>query len=195
MLDMLNSNTWMVLTYAVVAALAAFTGIREQSAQASHRTLDLVPAFWFLTSTLFLTMAIAHACELGGAVADYARRGAYNDGWYDARSSLQVIAVGAVAVLWAIVTLLALWRIPERRRRYLPITIAITTLLCFSAIRLVSLHVVDTVLYRRNLQGVRVGVVVEFVLVAVAALVIDWGRRRAGRTRRLRRNLVEHCAS
>ncbi len=120
MLEAFNTNTWMVAAYIVVAALACLTGLREQSVQRTRHASELLPVFWFLTSALFISMAIAHAGELGGAAADYARSGAYADGWYESRRSIQVVVVAVVAVLWALATLVALWRIPERRRRYPP---------------------------------------------------------------------------
>jgi hypothetical protein len=178
MLEAFNTNTWMVAVYLVAAALACLTGLREQSAQRALRTTDLLPVFWFLTSALFGSMAIAHAGGLGGAVAEYARSGAYADGWYESRRPIQVVVVGAVALIWAVVTLLALWRIPERRRRYLPMTIATTTLMCFPVIRLVSLHHVDTLLYRRSIEGLGIGVIIEFGLLAIVALAAGSARRR-----------------
>ena len=191
MLEAFNTNTWMVAAYIVVAALACLTGLREQSVQRTRHATELLPVFWFLTSALFISMAIAHAGELGGAAADYARSGAYADGWYESRRSIQVVVVAVVAVLWALATLVALWRIPERRRRYLPMTIATTTLMCFSVIRLVSLHHVDTLLYRRSIEGLRIGVIVEFFLVALAAVIIDWARRHVRRTPQPQPGLVE----
>ena len=191
MLEALNSNSWMVAAYIFVASLACLTGSREHSAQRGRHSTHLLPVFWYLTSALFVSMAIAHAGELGGAVADYARSGAYAEGWYESRRSIQVVVVVVVAALWALATVLALWRIPERRRRYLPMTIATTTLMCFSAIRLVSLHHVDTLLYRRSIEGLRIGVLIEFFLVSVAVVIIDWARRSLHRTRQPQHELVE----
>lgn len=185
MLEGLNSNAWIVTAYLVVASIALLTGLREQFARRAAGNDVLLPWFWFLSSVLFVSMSIAHAGELGGAAADYARRGAHEDGWYEARRSAQAAAVGILASVWAIVTLLALWRIPERRRRYLPPTIAITTLLCYSAIRLISLHHVDTLLYRRNVQGAGVGVLVELSMLVVLALISLWARHRTRRLARL----------
>ena len=177
MLEAFNSNTWVVAAYLLAAALACLTGLSERSAKQAHQNATLLPAFWFLTSVLFLSIAIAGAGELGKTLTGFARSGAYADGWYESRGSLQVVIVAVISLLWAILTLLALWRIPERRRRYLPMTLATATLMCFSAIRLVSLHQVDTLLYRRSVEGLRVGVIIELLLVTVAAVIINRARR------------------
>lgn len=195
MLEAFNTNTWMVVAYILVAVLACLTGLSERSAQRLHHTTDLLPMFWYLVSALFVSMAIAHAGELGGAVADYARSGAYSDGWYESRRSVQVAVVVGVAMLWALATVVALWRIPARRRRYLPMTIVTSTLMFFSVIRLVSLHRVDTLLYRRSIEGLRIGVMIEIFLVTVAAVITDWARRSQRSTVQPQREQVHDRSS
>ena len=58
-----------------------------------------------------------------------------------------------------------------RDARYLPHVILLSTILAFAAIRLVSLHQVDTVLYRRDVAGVRIVALVELGLLAATVLV------------------------
>jgi hypothetical protein len=72
------------------------------------------------------------------------------------------------------VVVVALWRVPERRRRYLPMAIVSFSLMCYAGIRVVSLHQVDTVLYRRHIAGAKVGSVVEILGIATAIVVTSW---------------------
>jgi hypothetical protein len=65
----------------------------------------------------------------------------------------------------------ALWRVPARRRRYLPAALAVFTLMCFIGVRLISLHQIDAVMYRRDLAGARFGAVAELAILAVAVLL------------------------
>lgn len=62
----------------------------------------------------------------------------------------------------------AIWRVPERRRRYLPAAIVVSSLICFAAIRMVSLHYVDALLYNHPIVGVRIGSIVELGLTTLA---------------------------
>jgi hypothetical protein len=46
--------------------------------------------------------------------------------------------------------------------------------MCFAGIRIISLHQVDAVLYRRHIGGAKVGSVVEFLGLATAIAVTSW---------------------
>ena len=78
-LEAFNTNTWVVAAYLLAAALACLTGLRERSAKQAQQNATLLPAFWFLTSALFLSIAIAHAGELGGSLTGNAATGREND--------------------------------------------------------------------------------------------------------------------
>ena len=52
--------------------------------------------------------------------------------------------------------------------------IAISGLVCFAAIRLVSLHQVDTLLYRRDFGGVHIVAIVETIGIALVVLSTLW---------------------
>jgi hypothetical protein len=96
--------------------------------------------------------------------------------------------VGLVGAGWFVAVSVACLRTPERRRRYLPMGLAVVTLAAFVAIRLVSLHQVDSVLYRRHIEGVRVGTLIELSLLLLTSVVTCWvpgptsGRSRDARS-------------
>ena len=70
--------------------------------------------------------------------------------------------------------MVAVWRVPERRRRYLPAALVVFTLVCFAGIRIISLHQVDTLLYNRPIRGVRIVAIVELTGVALTILATYW---------------------
>lgn len=168
----LNSNWWQVTTYCIVAMLAVGAAIWERQLLRSGDRRDLWPLFWAMTAVVLLTMAIGHAGDLGDLIADYGRRSATSDGWYETRRTAQTTAVAVVGSVWAVVTAVAVWRFPERRRRYLPMAVVTFGLMCFAAIRVISLHQVDSLLYRRDIAGVRIGVLAELSGLAAAAAAI-----------------------
>ena len=175
----LDSNGLRVAGYAVVGLAAFVAGLREQ--RRSHANPNLWPTFWFLTAGLLLVMAVGRAGNIADVAADIGRRQAVAEGWYANRRKYQAIVVGLVAATWFVMIVVALWRVPERRRRYLPMAFISFTLVCFAGIRTVSLHQVDSLLYRRHLAGAKFGAVLELILLSIAFAVTFWQPRSTWR--------------
>ena len=154
---------------ASLTALAAFASEHRQRRRTSNRTLW--PPFWLLQAALLAAMGLAMAADAADALTDLARERARAESWYLDRRSLQVPIVAAIAAVWIASNVLAIWRVPPRRRRYLPPTALIGSVITFAAIRTVSLHHIDTLLYRRDLLGVRIVSVVEIALLVVVTMV------------------------
>ena len=175
MRELIDSGTLRSAGYFVLAALAIVAALREHTSVDRER-LQLWPRYWVWTALLLLVVGIAHAGELGEVLASLGRREARAAGWYDARRKVQALAVLAVSAGWCITVLVAIWRVPPRRRRYLPSAIAVFTLIAFIAVRVVSLHQIDALLYRRGVHGVRFVSLVELTLLAVAgaSIVARW---------------------
>jgi len=172
MLRWLDSNSLRVAGYTAAAAAAFLAGRRERPLVRANP--DLWPAFWFLTAGLFLLMALGRAFDFAGVATDLGRSEAVSHGWYANRRKFQAAVVAALGAIWFVSVVVALWRVPERRRRYLPMAIVAFSLMCFAGIRIVSLHQVDGLLYRRHIAGAKVGSVVEFVGLVTAIAVTSW---------------------
>lgn len=199
MVDLADSNWLRVLAYVLTAAFAAMARVRERR-RAPHAD-DVWPPFWLLTSGFLLAMAIGRLGDLGNLLADLGRTQVTDRGWYAQRRTLQAAIVATVAGVWFILVALAVWRVPERRRRYLPMSATMVTLAAFAAIRVVSLHQVDAVLYHRRVVGVRWASALELMLLAVAVGVTTWiPRPRVVETpptashQEAERQLTEHSA-
>jgi uncharacterized membrane protein YeaQ/YmgE (transglycosylase-associated protein family) len=134
-----------------------------------------------MTAAVLLAMAVGRAGGIAEWIADLARSEARGEGWYDTRRRYQAVVVGAIGAAWGFSVLTACWRIPERRRRYLPMMIIVMTIGAYVAIRMVSLHQVDSLLYRRDLLGMRIGTLTEYaVLVAAGGCTFWTPTRRLG---------------
>lgn len=171
MLGGLNNSTWPVVLMASVAAVCVAVGCREVVSVRRQHVAVLWPTFWFTTAILLAVMAFGQASDVGDLIADVGRREALSNDWYESRRSTQTIIVAVVAALWAITALVAIWRVPERRRRYLPMALIVFSLVCFGAIRVVSLHQIDGLLYRRHIGELQIGRFVELVGLSLALIV------------------------
>lgn len=184
MASFLDSGDLRVFAYAIAAVACLLAGWRERRSP-ELQALDLWPAFWTLCAVLLATMAIARATDLAEALTDLARSSARSSGWYAARRPLQGAVVGGLSLFWVASVGTAIWRVPERRRRYLPTAIAVFSLICFAGVRLISFHYADTVLYRYPIAGVHIASIIELSLNGYAALAAGWRAwlpsRRLGR--------------
>lgn len=189
MLTLLDDGAVRGLGYLLVACVALAHGLRER-ARVPDPEPDWWPTYWWCAAGVLLTLSLAVGGSLGDWLAELGRARARSGGWYDARRTLQATAVGGIAVGWVAGVLLAIWRVPPRRRRYLPHATVVSALLAFAGARAVSLHQLDALLYRRELAGVRVVAWVEVVLLLVALVVGPSAARREtprrARTTRLR---------
>lgn len=167
---------------ASLSSLALFVSERNQCRRKANSTLW--PTFWLLQSALLAAMGLALAGDAADTLTEVARERARADSWYLDRRSLQVPVVAAIASVWMASTIAAIWRVPARRRRYLPPAVLVGSVVTFAAIRAVSLHHVDTLLYRRDLLGVRFVAVVEIALLVTVTLVTLAAIRPVERTHR-----------
>ena len=179
----LGSSWCIVGAYILVSILTLILGSVEVARRRGGSEGHLWPAFWFGTTILLLAMAVGRAGDLGGLLADFGRRQARSEGWYQTRRSLQAVVVGSIAAVWAVAVIIAIWRVPERRRRYLPPALLVFTLVCFAGIRIISLHQIDAVLLRRDLAGAPIGIIIEHIVLlaiftASLTMLVSSVRRR-----------------
>jgi hypothetical protein len=171
-LGWLDSDGVRVAAYLFATAVALTTWWRERRRAASNRALW--PAFWLLTAAVFAVMAVGRATDLSDLITRLGRDQAYAGGWYEHRRRIQAAAVVVVGAAWVVTVAIAVWRVPARRRRYLPAFIAQFTLVCFVGVRMISLHQVDSLMYRRDIAGAQVGTLVELALLAIAVVLTAW---------------------
>jgi hypothetical protein len=180
MVGWMDSDGVRVAGYLAVALASVVAGLREHRRARSHPALW--PTFWYLTALLFAALAGARAGHVAELIADVGREQAAAAGWYAHRRQYQALAVGSVAMVWFIVIAVSLWRVPERRRRYLPMALVSFTIVCYAGIRMVSLHQIDSLLYRTYIRNTKVGAVIEVTLLVAALLLVFWHPRARSRS-------------
>jgi len=173
-ITLVNSSGLRTLGYLLAAAAAFVAGIREHRS----RTVGAAawPAFWFGAGGILLAMAVARGTDIGGFLADAGRRSARSGGWYNRRRRFQANLIAALGAALVIATAVAARWMPANRRRYLPEAFIVLALVVFAGVRLVSLHQVDALLYRRRVEGVKLDAVIELAGLAVAMVVPFWHR-------------------
>ncbi|MAT06099.1 MAG: hypothetical protein CL424_13755 [Acidimicrobiaceae bacterium] len=171
-MDWSASNVVRIVGYLLVAV--AMMAARRREARRVGDAEGVWPGFWTATAVFVMAMAVGRALEAGDVVSSLGRSAAGESGWYDSRRPVQAAVVGIVGGAWFVVVAVALWRTPERRRRYLPVGLMVVTLAAFAAVRVISLHQIDSVLYRTDVGGVRVATLVELVLLALTGLATWW---------------------
>jgi hypothetical protein len=173
-----DSNDIRVVGYVAVALLMLLARRRERRTPGD--ATGVWPTFWVVTCMFLLAMAVGRVVEAGDLLSSFGRSTAEERGWYTSRRPVQAAVVGTVSMLWFVIVAVALWRTPERRRRYLPAGLMVVTLAAFAGARIVSLHQVDSALYRTHVVGVRVATLTELGLLGLTGLAALW-RPRADR--------------
>jgi hypothetical protein len=139
------------------------------AARPGHRRSTCI-ALWG-GALLWCGAALAGALSVGGEVSQAGRQAAWMEGWYGDRRAVQTAVVIAFAAATGLAAALLLLLPLARPVRILAAIWA--ALLGFLAIRIVSLHAVDAVLYREGVAGVSRGIVFELALTGAAiALVV-----------------------
>jgi hypothetical protein len=181
MVELLDAN-WFRAGALLIAALAMVAAWRIERVQlrqiSSSGRRALWPMFWLLIGAIYASMASVLTFDLIGTLGGLGRDYARADQWYESRRPLQVAVVTIVGVTWLSIIVVGIWRVPERRRRYLPSALLCTTLVCFAIIRIVSLHQIDTIVQRTSVAGVPVGTVAELVGVVLAVMLTVEALRR-----------------
>jgi hypothetical protein len=146
--------------------------------QSAHPRDGSWPSLWYLTALIALVMGVGQMMQVGGFIAELGRQQARSAGWYDDRRGLQAVAI-AVFGLIALFVVFAVIRNWRRRRRIgdLLVGLLMSALVVSTMARVVSLHQVDSLLWRRGIAGARFGTLLELVLLA-AVIALASGRLR-----------------
>ena len=121
--------------------------------------------FWRGVAMFFLVMALYRAIGAEHLATDRLRQVATGEGWYDERQGGQALltAFGVLVLTAAAVWIGVRWRAPWQLRLTMLATVGYAVL---SGLRLVSLHIVDSLLYR-SLGPIHANWLFELALVGV----------------------------
>ena len=183
----LNSEWLRTVSYIAAIVTCACAGRHELKPGAPDRS-ELWPRFWFAVAGVLTALLIGRLTGVGATALEFGRNEAITGGWYwSARRRLQggaIVVVGTVGLA----SILLLARVMRgRTRQYVAPLVCVVALAGFAATRIVSLHQVDTLLYRRLIFGARIASLIELTLTAVlVGLAVDANRSsdRSARTTR-----------
>ncbi len=187
------------LAYVLTAMAALTAAFRPDRARGRMVTIN-----WTGVAVIFLVLAAWRYTDGEAVLQDQAREWTRNHGVYDDRHTWQVpITLAAVAAIIALGLVAIRWSGVRQSGRAL---CAAVVMLAFTAVRAVSLHAVDDVLYQ-SFGPVHVNYLVDLGLTAIVAVLalIDCGlfgaaepapvkrqsssrNRRSGHSDRERRN-------
>jgi hypothetical protein len=160
----LNAEWLRAALYVAVIIACLVAGWRELVVSHTAQTRGC-PRFWFLAAAAVAVLLIGRLSGIGSTAYELGRHEAIARGWYwSARRRLQgaaILIVGA-ATLAGLVSGARL--MGDRLRRYLAPLGCVLALAGFAAARIVSLHQVDTLLYRRPILGARIASILELML-------------------------------
>jgi hypothetical protein len=171
-----NSGGLRAFVYFAAGVCCVIAGIREVRRKRDYP--ELWPTFWFVTAAFFFAIVVARETDVIDLMTQLGRETAIAQGWYDDRRKYQSMVIAAITGVWFVTVVISLWRVPARRRRYLPEAIVVFSLLAFGGVRAVSLHQVDAVLYRRPIHGVKIDAILELAGVVLAIGLTFWQPRR-----------------
>lgn len=181
MIEVLDANSFRAGIFAVAVFVMVVAWRRERillDRLGANGRRVLWPTCWLLIGAVYAAMALALGFDLSTSLGGLGRDIARNEEWYESRRPLQAVVVSTVGIVWLTIIVIGIWRVPERRRRYLPSALLCVSLVCFAIIRVVSLHHVDRVLARSAIAGVPFGTAVELAGIVVAMILVLRAIRR-----------------
>lgn len=171
-LEELNGNGLRVAAYLVAAALAFLAVSRE--ARTSDRSRRLA-ACWLILGLTMVGLGLARVIDFGPWLTGFGRHQARIEGWYDDRREVQYWTVWGVVAATALASLLVLLAAPRETRPALPASLCLLALGGFVAVRAISFHNVDAVLYRYHYRGLLLNTACELGLVLLFAICVAGG--------------------
>lgn len=182
-LEFLNHNYVRVTVY-LVASGACFAA---SLAEARRGGRGRWPWVWALVALVVLVFGFGRELQIGDWVTQHGRDLAHSQGWYNERRPLQRLADVAVALagLAAAAVLVAFsWR---NWRSHTSAVFVLVLMAVFVAVRAISYHYTDRVLYGERWHGAEVNSAIEvgltLLLTATALVTLAWPARRAGSPR------------
>jgi hypothetical protein len=179
--DIFNSNGLRVTAYLLGAALCTLACVRLYTGGARRTSV----AFWVVLALVMATMGVSRMVDLGPLLTEHGRDFARDYGWYEDRRSIQRTAVEVVIICGVIgACIAAAWLAFAAAPEHPLGALAVVYLTTFVAVRAISLHQVDQLLYNHPVEGVRINALLELsgisavCLAAVVSLALRRPRSR-----------------
>jgi hypothetical protein len=183
MIQFLESGAFRLFCYLLAALGAVLAARREHAIHNESPNPGRWHLFWLAIGSTLAALGVARGTPLSRTIAGLVKGQVRGAGLYELRGPYQLAILVALLPICGVVTVAALQRIPtDRRQEFLPGSVAMIAVVAFAFSRFVSLHQLDAVLDRRDLGGIRLGALLEVVLLAFVTGATSWSmaRRRSG---------------
>ncbi len=167
-----------VVAYLVAAGLAAVNAWR--ALDGTDRTLGRL---WSSLTILLLFLAVNKQLDLQSYFTAVGRAVAREQGWYEARGTVQLAFVVTVGLATMTMIALSTWALRGVRRQQWLTLVGITMILGFVVIRASSFHYVDKII-GLQLGGFRVNWIIELGAIGVFSVAAITQIHRSGRAMR-----------
>jgi hypothetical protein len=152
------------------------TPIPDQVPSAKRERLYLV---YGLQATLIFLLGVGKQTNLGNRITSFGRMWASAHGWYSFRHPVQEDLITSILIGGGLLLVTTGWLLRHTFYRHGPLILGVMGLLTYTAIRMVSLHDVDSLIYSR-VYGIRWDWIFELgaLLFINGALVVAFPRRQ-----------------
>ncbi len=175
MIYFLESGTFRLLCYFLAALGAVLAARREHARHPESPNPKRVPLLWLAIGSTLAVLGVVRGTQFSRLLADVVKGQVRGAGLYELRGPYQLAVLVALLPICGVVILVVLRGIPaDRRREFLPISVAMIAVVAFAFSRFVSLHQFDAVIDRRDLGGIRLGALLEIVLLAFVMAATSW---------------------
>ncbi len=154
----LNKRWLREVAYLVVGATALVAAWRARRSGSSA----VVPLFWVACAVFVVLLALSREIDLASRIANEGRHIFRTEGWYPDRRPVQRAAILGIVTAAGVISIcgctILIWRrFPQLLLGFL----AVVALATFLAVRTVSLHDIDALLYRRSVEAVQINAIAE----------------------------------
>lgn len=180
--DALSSTLLREVAYLLAACFCA-AAARRSAYRTGTRDFVAI-AFWTAVAALLVFLALSRQVDLSTRVADVGRNLFQREGWYPDRRPIQRFAIYIIIMAAAGLGLAGSLLYLRRVRAHLMFGwLALVNLVGFLAVRAISLHYIDAVLYRRSIGSIPFNAIAELGVtlpLALAAILAAGGPCRTG---------------
>lgn len=158
--------------YLAASALCLYAAFLERRRSGGH---ERVFWFWLALGALLLLLGVGRFGDLGPWFTDQGRELAESQGWYDERRRFQsravelVIFAGGVAILFGVA-----WFFRSVSREHPLAFIAIAFLVTYVAVRAISWHTADAILYSHPFGGPHPNGIIEIAATLLMCVAAAW---------------------
>lgn len=163
------SGILIAVLYSLAAVFSIFFAMEERKRKAS---LTCQVVLVLLGLVLWLC-AFQEATGLLSGVTQLGRSIARADHWYAQRREYQGFVVVAIPFIGLTGLCALAWLVRREWKRYIPVVIALTYLICSGAIQAVSLHQIDYIL-RKHILGIRLRDWGDIIGLSLAFIALFW---------------------